>query len=60
MFYPDSALNIHGFPLLKISVHQIVLPNTGEEDEMCLLFDIFQKTYSPGVVLHHQGERVKF
>lgn len=52
MSYPDSALSIEGFPLLEASVDQIVLQIRGEEDEMCLLFDTFQETYSPGVVLY--------
>lgn len=43
MFYSDSALSIEGFPLLEASVDQIVLQKTGEKDEMCLLFDIFQE-----------------
>lgn len=44
MFYPDNALNIQGLPLLEISVHQIVSQNTGEDEEVCLLFDVFQHT----------------
>lgn len=41
MLYPDSALNIQGFPLLEVSVHQAVSQNTGEEDKIFFLFDIF-------------------
>lgn len=39
MFYPDITLNIQGFPLLDISVHQAVSQNRAE-DEICFLFEV--------------------
>lgn len=46
MFYPVPALNIQAFPLLEVSVHQVISLNTEEEDKMYLLFDIYFKENS--------------